>query len=266
MNLFFKQISLSIALLSLSINFHTYGVIEKSLASDFQIYQLLSAAKKNPQFDLPSELIETIVINAYKITERLRCYEEYGSCLSDSNVMRNFMKNNLNKVMDDMSMIHILQTCLSCSGKSLGDIKNSLDQTIFHTLFHQTNNTIRLNCVKTICLVAGNKAWNIISMEDSFGNTVLHWANDSATVHELLRAAPSPEKIWELVCKPDMFGLSALHNMVISPSNASAIKALLACAPSHKEVWGLINDEILSRAAEHGGREIVEILEFYRPV
>ena len=50
-------------------SFGAHGIAEKRIVSDFQIYQLLLAAKNEHQLDFPNELIQIITMNACSITE-----------------------------------------------------------------------------------------------------------------------------------------------------------------------------------------------------
>ncbi len=183
------------------------------LASDFQIYQFLSAVMHNPDSYLPAEVTHIIVSNAYKITEKLRaeCYQKYGECLCSPDSILNFIKGGLNKSIHHMTIVDILKICLSYSNKSLNKIKNTYGHTVFQ-YFNFSNHTyqqFRQDYVKIICLVAEDQAWNLITERDDNGNTALHYCLEPF-ISELLNTAPSHQEAWRLINTRNNDGQTAL--------------------------------------------------------
>jgi len=190
-------------------------------ASDFQIYQLLSAATKdNPELYLPDEVTCVIAINACDVTKKLRaeCYQKYGKYLCSADSTFDLINNSL-KIMPHMTIVAILKTCLSYSSKSLNEIKNSNCETVLHC-----GNLLKIgdefipDYVKIVLLVAGDKSWNLITERDDFGHTALHyfsffWKEGSiqkSSINELLSTAPSSEEIWSLINARDSDGQTPL--------------------------------------------------------
>ena len=80
------------------------AMLEKPVASDFQIYQLLSAATKdNPELYLPDDVIKIIATNAYEIS--IECYQKYGACLNDPDAVLGFIEDSLKKAMGHMIIV-----------------------------------------------------------------------------------------------------------------------------------------------------------------
>lgn len=186
-------------------------MLEDSRASDFQIYQLLSeVTRNNPELYLPDDVTKTIMTNACRITEKLRsdCYKKYGAWLSTPDSLLTFIKDHLKEGTNHTAIVTVLKTCLSYSGKSLSEIKDSSDQTVLHHFmtYHVSN----LDCVKIIFLVVGDKAWDLITTKDIFNDTVLHHKFRPSAINELLRRAPSPEQAWSLINYPNNAGETPL--------------------------------------------------------
>ena len=252
------------------------AMLEKPVASDLQIYQLLSAiTKDNPQLCLPHEVTQIITLNACEITEEERCYEKYRKCLFSPGTVLNFIEDSLNKSMSHTYIVNILKTCLRYSRKSLSEIKSDEGHTVLHHMSHIKNILLHLDCVKIILRVVGDKAWHLIKMQDSYGYTVLH---DSVhlsvtSINEILSAAHCcPEELWEFICKRINSGHTALHLLAIKPFAAETIKALLSFVSCPEKAWSLINERnpngktALSFAMEYNeNKEVTEILESYRP-
>jgi hypothetical protein len=245
--------------------------LEKPGSSDFQIYQLLSeATKKNPQLYLP-EVTRIIALNVCELTKKLHaeCYEKYGTCLSDPSAVLNFVENSLNKSMSQATIVSILKICLSYSDKLLDQIQYYEEKTVLHRL-SGIKDTFRLDCLKILLLVAGDKAWDLIKMRDHNGSTVLDLSPCSsiAMVNELCNAAPNPKELWELICTKNDCGDTILYELLSrSFAAADVVKKLLSYAPNREEAWFLIStrnwgcftlDLKLSN-------EVREILESYRP-
>ena len=262
------------------------AMLEEIVASDFQIYQLLSAATKdNIECYLPDEVTQIIALNAYEITE-LRCYEEYGACVvSPDGCPLKFIYDSLGNCMGHTEIVNILRTCLRYCGKSLAEIKCFQNRTVLHRIIQVKGffclirskkfdtNTLRLDCIKIILRAAGDKAWDLIKMEDDLGFTILHQSSCSSTaiLNELLSVAPCPEELWKLACVRTDLDDIVLHALATEPFTAEAIKRLLSSAPSSEKAWWLINERnrygetALSLATKQGDEEVIEILESYRP-
>ncbi len=170
------------------------AMLEKHVASDFQIYQLLSAAAQgNPELYLPAEVIHIIASDV--------CYQKYGGCLRSPDNLLKLVKDSLNKSVSHMTIVHILKTCLSYSGKSLSEIRDSSRYTVLHQLnffYHGYYHESIQDNVKIVCLVAGDQAWNLITERDDNGNTALHYLWDPS-INQLLSTAPNPGQAWALI-------------------------------------------------------------------
>jgi len=267
MTVFLSKIFTNIIFLSLIASFNVHCMIEKSKASDFQIYQLLSAVKNDSQFYVPYDIIQEIMINVSKRS----CYENYRSCLREPDTILNFINDSMSKSMSHASIVYILKTCLSCSGKSLDQITDIDGRTVLHRMV-AIDQTLRSDYAKIVCLAAGSQAWDLVTMGDYSNYTVLHCAFYSSElfINELLSTAPCSEELWKLACQETDFYDTVLHRLVTKSSTAGAIKTLLSCAPSSQEVCRLINqrnnegESPLDVAEQYGVREIIEILESYR--
>ena len=253
------------------------AMLEESVASDLQIYQLLSAATKdNIECYLPDEVTQIIATTACEITEELRaeCYEKYRSHLGSPGIVLSFIEDSFKKFMSHTVIVNILKTCLRHSGKSLSDIQYFEETTVLHRMSQIKDVFLRLDCIKIILRVAGDKAWDLIKMRDDRGYTVLHNSSCSfaAIINELLNVAPCPEELWKLACvRTDLDGI-VLHALATKPFATEAIKRLLSSAPSPEKAWSLINERngdgktALSLATQWGNEEVIEILESYRPL
>ena len=212
------------------------AMLEKPVASDLQIYQLLSAiTKDNSQLYLPHEVTQIIALNACEITEKLRadCYKKYGKYIETPDSILTFIEDCLKKTVDHTDIVTILKTCLSYSGKSLSEIKDSNGDAVIHNfilMYYELN----LDCIKIIFLVTGNQAWDLITIKNIHGNTALYYELyyqlDLSAIKDLLRMAPSPEQAWSLINTPNDGGKTAL-----------------------------------SLATQRENKEVIEILESYRP-
>lgn len=161
--------------------------IQEPVASDGQIYQLLSTAEFTNQFQLPSELIQTIAVNAHKITG-LRCYQEHGSCLDSVNSLLDFITSNVENDVSIESTVNILKTCLSYSGKLLSTIKHPNDSTVSlgsgATALHATvfkycedNKLANLQYgINVLCQAAGKDCINFLCAQNSTEMTALNFA------------------------------------------------------------------------------------------
>ncbi len=198
-------------------------------ASDFQIYQLLSATTKdnNPEAYLPDDVTKIIMTHVREITKELckECYQQYGECLDGPGAVFRFIQDNLlSRSMSHTVIVNILKTCLSYSGKSLNKIKDSEGFTVLHDIGvvdAGEAGTLRRNNVdigrsffnsyfKTVCLAAGDQAWDLIIERNNYGSTVLHYLSLSSSINELLSIAPSREKAWRLINTPNLSGNTAL--------------------------------------------------------
>ncbi len=231
------------------------AMFEKPVASDLQIYQLLSAVTKdNPDLYLPDEVTRIIVINAYTVTEKIRAtfYPRYGLCVSfPYNNFLSFIEDKLNHSTNRAIIVDILKTCLSCSSKSLSEIKGSERDSVLHYIKDCIWPIQRPECAKIICLVAGDNAWNLIKTKDESDCTVLHYASKVPVDRDVMKKPLSPIASPEEACK--------------------FIQELLSAAPSPKKAWRFINEQndkgetALSLAEKQQNKEIIEILESYRP-
>ena len=72
------------------------AMLEKPVASDFQIYQLLSAVTKdnNPEAYLPDDVTKIIMTHVREITKELckECYQKYGECLDSPRAVLDLFK------------------------------------------------------------------------------------------------------------------------------------------------------------------------------
>ncbi len=194
------------------------AMFEKPVASDFQIYQLLSAATKdNPELYLPAEVTHIIATNAYEISAE--CYEKYGTCLDDLDTVLDFIRNSIKKFISHMAIVNILKTCLNYCGKSLSEIKDPSGYTVFHYMsFLNVYDEFCSDYIKIISLVAGDQTWDLITERDNWSRTALHivlaLSLESSIkvpyINELLKTAPSPEQAWSLINTRNCGGSSVL--------------------------------------------------------
>ena len=211
------------------------AMLEESVASDFQIYQLLSfVTKDNPQLYLPDEVTQIIALNAYEITEKLRaeCYEEYRSCLGSPGIVLSFIEDSFKKSMSHTVIVNILKTCLNYSGKSLSEIKDSYSQTVIHHLIAYWS--FNLDFVKIIFLVAGDQAWDLITIKNCNGNMALHYPLQSPAIKELLSMALSPEQAWLLINTPNNDGKTPLSLAMRHNADKKVIKILESYRPKEQ--------------------------------
>lgn len=248
--------------------------LEKPGASDFQIYQLLSEAiKNNPQLYLPDDITKVIVLTACELTKKLHteCYEKYGACLSNPGAVFCFITRSFDRSISHMTIIAILKACLSHSGKSLDQIQYHEDRTVLHCL-SMVEHSFRLDCLKILLFVAGDKAWGLIKMQDYIGYTALHLnaCSSAVLVNELLSVAPSSEELWKLICTETDNGDTVLYQLLGRPFEPDMVKKILTSAPSAEEAWQLINirncdrKTVLDLAIDQD-EAVREILESYRP-
>jgi hypothetical protein len=240
-------------------------------ASDFQIYQFLSAATKdNRELYLPEEVTDIIAMNACTIT-----YQEHGACLNSPDDVLYFIRDSLNTCTSHMTIIDILQTCLSYSRKSLTEIRYSDKTTVLHSM-KIIDPDSRLDCIKIVLLVAGDQAWDLIKTQDITNSTVLHsfaCVSSPTVIKELLSYAPCPQEIWELICARTYCGETALYKLASRCFTIDSIITLLSYAPSPEKAWSLINMVdiygktalVLAFSLGNGNREIIEVFESYRP-
>jgi hypothetical protein len=196
--------------------------IKKIVASDEQLYQLLSAGIENDsQFYLPKELIQAITINAHTITE-WHYYEEHGACLDNADDLITFIQNQARDQVDIKSTVNIIKACLNSSGKSLCTIYQKIDPefdtynyTALHVIarFPRRNLSIKYSdyCINALCLAAGNNMMDFLCAQDSVGLTALHHAaafthyNDIKTFITI-----AGDKAFELISIQDHTGRTAL--------------------------------------------------------
>lgn len=248
--------------------------LENPGASDFQIYQLLSCVtNENLELYLPNEVTCIIASTACQLTKKLHaeCYKKYGKCLSNPGLVLGFVEESLNKSMSQATIVAILKACLSHSGKSLDQIQYYEDRTVLHCLSY-IKNPLRLDALKILLLVAGDKAWDLIIMQDYIGCTALHLHTFSSVTltNELLSAAPSLEELWELICTETETGDTVLYYLLGKPFDPNVVKKILTSAPSPEAAWLLINKRNCDRKtvldlALNYDEAVREILESYRP-
>jgi len=199
MKMFYTQMRTCIIFLSLFSSLNTHSMTQQTLTSDFQIYQFL-LAKYNY---LPSEIIQTIVINACNITE-----QKYGNCLDSVETLLNFIKKKTEENTDIIFTVNILKVCLNISGKSLCTIKTipsklpgstrrdrysctALHEAVGNLSFVKSLKKIEdLNyCIDVLCQVSGKNLINFLCVQDSYRFAVLHhavWFAYSDIVKKLL--------------------------------------------------------------------------------
>lgn len=146
-------------------------MIEKKVASDLQIYQLLSSIKTDSPFYLPQDLTQSISINAHRITI-LRCYKKYGAYLNSASSLLHFIKTQAEAEIDSTSTVNILKTCFAYGEKSLCTIKNKSGETAFHAMVEEPDygylktNEIFNYCMDVLCQVAGEDIVKILRIQD----------------------------------------------------------------------------------------------------
>ena len=88
---------------------NAYPMEQNQLASDFQIYQLLSTTQDNPDFCLPQELIQAITIKAHEMTCMEKNIYPCDFCREKKSLL------NYKKIKrDGIACLHIL--CEECQG------------------------------------------------------------------------------------------------------------------------------------------------------
>jgi hypothetical protein len=180
------------------------------LDADFQAYKLLSL-NNNPEYFLPTELIQIIATNVSKIIDKY-CYEKYGTYLNHPTFLLKFIQDRCDKSICHISTANIIKRCLRYTNKSLGEIKDGEDRTVFIcAIDRKAHNNIYIELIKTLKLVAGNEAWGLICMQDISKFTILTWAAplDFSVVNELLSSAPNFQAVWDLIMTPDTYGNTA---------------------------------------------------------
>jgi len=196
---------------------HQLNAMEKKSVNtineaDFQAYLLLSAIDNNHQCYLPSDLVQLIATNIFELIDK-ECYEKYKEYLNHPNSLLEFIENKRNESMSHRSIAIMLKRYLNYSGTSLGKIKNWDGQTVFHRIAYEPArfNIPKVECVKILCLVVENEAWDVICMKDDYNNTPLHCNWDSIQIiNALLSAAPNPQKAWNLIITPNKNGYTVL--------------------------------------------------------
>lgn len=191
---------------------------ETTMDKDFQAYKLLSLIDNDHQCYLLPELVQIIATNMSKLIDK-DCYEEYGVCLKDTTSLLNFIKDRCDKSISHISTETIIKHCLRHSCKSLNEIKDDWDLTVFH-LIHKlegSDNSRMLYWIKTFKLIAGSEAWNIICMKSIDDYTALHTCTnqstkDSSIIKELLLAAPNAQAAWNLILATNGRGDTALDS------------------------------------------------------
>ncbi|HJZ23904.1 MAG TPA: hypothetical protein VJ201_05580 [Candidatus Babeliales bacterium] len=212
-----------------------------SLDADFQAYLLLSTIDNNPQFYLPSELVQIITTNVSKFIDK-KCYEKHGACLHNPEALVNFIEERCSKSMSHMSIANIVKRCLRYNRKSLSEITSTNGETVFHSIlvhpivFDENGPDIEdilssVKLIKIVHLIVEDKAWAIICMKDIRGCTPLHYAEYSTDI----------------------------------------LKTLLSTTPDHQEAWNLIltpckrGDTVLDRAKNNHYTKSIKLLKSYRP-
>ena len=188
-------------------------ILKKIVASDEELYQLLSAGIENDsQFYLPKELIQAITINAHTITE-WRCYEKHGACLENAEDLVDFIQNQVGTKVDIKSTANSIKACLNSSGKSLSIIHSPFKSTALHLIMmpHFFDIKNRGYYFDTLCQAAGNDSINLLFAQNDVGFTALHYAVSYAyhtMVERLISIAG--DKASELASIKDNHGRTAL--------------------------------------------------------
>ena len=155
---------------------NAYPMEQNQLASDFQIYRLLSIAQNNPDFYLPQELIQVITIKSREI-----CYATYNYCLQSSLTLVDFIEEAVVYGKNIELTTYIVKTCLNYSGKSLCDLfGNPLYITLKRCIFAENKAEDKIErrytqkyCIDILCQLAGNELMNLLNAKDVFGHTAL---------------------------------------------------------------------------------------------
>jgi len=159
------------------------GMEQKSVTSDFQIYQLLSfMAKNDHQFYLP-ELIQIIATTACKITEERRrgCYRRYGVYICSVVTLVHFIEKRAESAVDMQSTVDILKICLQYSGKSLCTIQEQFN---WKTALHKVVECGKADCcIDVLCQAAGEDLITFLCAQNQFGQTALHIAVQKTNKH-----------------------------------------------------------------------------------
>lgn len=208
---------------------------EISVDADFQVYKLLSLIDNDHQCYLLPELVQIIATNVSKLIDK-ECYEECGTCLNDPGVLLNFIQNKYDKSICHISTANIIKRCLRYSNKSLNEIKYADDSSIFIcAITREVDNNTHIEVIKTLKLVAGKEAWNLICMQDSQKLTVIPWAVllDSSVVNELFSAAPNSQAVWNLIMTPNIYGDTGL-DWVKNSKNTDLNKLLESYRPKEQ--------------------------------
>ena len=184
------------------------------LDADFQAYKLFSTLNNDDLWYLPYELIKIITANMFKFIDK-ECYENYGKHLTIPDALFMFIVDK-QRFMSDISVANAIKRCLRCSGKSLDNIKNSDDSTIFHVIIESfEGSNYRVQWTKIALLIAEKTAWNIICMKNKNGRNAILEAvtlrqNDSLFISELLSAAPNSQDAWKAINTREYSGVNAL--------------------------------------------------------
>ncbi|HJZ23436.1 MAG TPA: hypothetical protein VJ201_03195 [Candidatus Babeliales bacterium] len=194
-----------------------------SLDADFQAYLVLSTLNNDHQCYLFPELVQIIATNVSKLIDK-DCYEEHGGkYLNHPNSLLCFIENSY-KDMSHTHAANILKRCLNHSGKSLGEIKDKYDTTVFHQIAYPRRNKVLVHVewIKILCLVAGNETWNIICMKNYMDYTPLLYASSSADIlNALLSTAPDYQEAWNLILTPCKCGDTVLDRAKLFHSTKS---------------------------------------------
>lgn len=148
------------------------GMTKNAVASDFQIYQLLSTIKPEDSFYLPRELMQIISVNAYHI-EELHCYQEYGKCVDGVAHLLQFIKTRAIAHEDSASTVYIIKKCLAYSGKSLLNMRGIYNETVFHTIMVKpigTEENFNYS-FDVLCQIADNNIADILCVQNDLFNT-----------------------------------------------------------------------------------------------
>ena len=172
---------------------------------EFQTYKLFSS--------IHADIAGIVAITVSKLIDK-DCYEEYEDkeFLSHPISLFRFITDK-QCTMDHISMANIIKRCLRHSGKSLGEIKGYDGETVFHfaTGLPVLNNNDDTELIKLLCLVTGDKAWDIICIKDTNNGTSLFpnlWS--ARAINTLLSVTPNYQEAWDLIITPNKEGLTAL--------------------------------------------------------
>ncbi len=155
---------------------------QKPLASDVQIYQFISsAAKNNPDFYLPSDLVHVITVKTHEII----CYEKHGKCLKDVSSFLKFITKQAEAGIDSEFTTHILKICLDYdenSSYALYVINGTYQRALCLAIYTSFGSNMivdrkflekykNTNCyiVDVLCQIAGNDLINILYKKSTTG-------------------------------------------------------------------------------------------------